>query len=286
MSKNRSPREVCSMTDGMIRIDGCVMCCGSLTAGGPEFRLGRLLFLVGRPESLAHLGELLRNALYLGGDSVESVTEAQIVAKRLEAAALTKPEQGLVGVVANDRRLFAYERLDFVVGDLDPKPVRGGVEHELARDGARGLLAEPRDQLLGLLAGHREIRLERNASRLDLPRKAAEQLARARLDERSRGVHLRRGDDRIGDVGAELRLDFLRDLLAQVGLDVLPQLRERVELARRARELVVELGQQLLLDLLHRYGDGLGRVVGELERDLLRLAGAHADDALLHLLDD
>src|SRR6266540_1881347 len=222
MSKNRSPREVCSMTDGMIRFDGCVMCCGSLTAGGPEFRLGRLLFLVGRPESLAHLGELLRNALYLGGDSVESVTEAQIVAKRLEAAALTKAEQRLVDVVANDRRLLAYERLDLVVGDLDPKPVRGGVEHELARDGARGLLAEPRDQLLGLLAGHREIRLERNAARLDLPRKAAQQLARARLDERSCGVHLRRGDDRIGDV----------------------------------------------------------------ERDLLRLAGAHADDALLHLLDD
>src|SRR6266550_1935321 len=100
MSKNRSPREVWSMTDGMIRFDGCVMCRGSLTAGGPKFRVGRLLFLVGRPEGFAHLGELLRNALHLGGDSVECVTEAQIVSKRLEAAALTKPEQRLLGVVA------------------------------------------------------------------------------------------------------------------------------------------------------------------------------------------
>src|SRR6266540_4007596 len=154
MSKNRSPREVCSMTDGMIRFDGCVMCCGSLTAGGPEFRLGRLLFLVGRPESLAHLGELLRNALYLGGDSVESVTEAQIVAKRLEAAALTKPEQGLVGVVANDRRLFAYERLDFVVGDLDPKPVRDRI---VAKRLEAAALTKPEQGLVGVVANDRRL---------------------------------------------------------------------------------------------------------------------------------
>ena len=74
--------------------------------------------------------------------------------------------------------------------------------------------------------------------------------------------------------------------LAQARLDVGAQLGERVELARGARQLVVERRQHLLLDLLHRDRDGLLRAVRELELDLLRLAGAQADDALLDLLDD
>src|SRR5207249_1041915 len=58
------------------------------------------------------------------------------------------------------------------------------------------------------------------------------------------------------------------------------------ELARRLRELVVERWQDLLLDLLHRRRHGAHRVVGELERDLLRLARGDADEALLDLLDE
>ena len=56
--------------------------------------------------------------------------------------------------------------------------------------------------------------------------------------------------------------------------------------ATAAGEVVVERRQHLLLDLLDRRGEGLRRPVGELERHLLRVAGAHPDEALLDLLHD
>src|SRR5205823_12993502 len=110
MSKKRSPREVCSMTDGMTRFDGCVMCSSSLTAGGPEFRLGLLLFLVGRPNLLARVGELSRDSLDLGGDAVERLAQAQVLAQLLEATALAETLQHLVRVIAKHLRLLAHER--------------------------------------------------------------------------------------------------------------------------------------------------------------------------------
>ena len=51
---------------------------------------------------------------------------------------------------------------------------------------------------------------------------------------------------------AERRVDLGVELLAERALDARAQLRERVELARRAGELVVELRQHLLLHLAHR----------------------------------
>ncbi len=81
--------------------------------------------------------------------------------------------------------------------------------------------------------------------------------------------------------GAELALDRAFELLAQPPLDVLAQLGERVELADGARELVVELGQLLLLDLLDGRLERLAVAVG----DLLRLACRHADEARLDLGD-
>ena len=70
--------------------------------------------------------------------------------------------------------------------------------------------------------------------------KPAEQLARPLLDERPGRVDVRRGDERVGDVGAELALDLVLDLAAEPRLDVAAQLGQRLELARGARELVVE----------------------------------------------
>src|SRR6476646_102816 len=107
MSKNRSPRDVCSMTDGMIRFDGRFMLL--LTAGGPEFRVGRLLFLVGSPERFARLGELARNPLDLRADAIERVAQAQVLTERLEAAGLVQPFEGRIGSVADDARLLAHE---------------------------------------------------------------------------------------------------------------------------------------------------------------------------------
>ena len=58
---------------------------------------------------------------------------------------------------------------------------------------------------------------------------------------------------------------------------------DRVELARGACELVVELGQHLLLHLAHGDLDRRARAVRERERDLLRLAGRRADQRGLDL---
>src|SRR3954470_21227613 len=107
MSKNRSPREVCSMTDGMMRFDGSVMRSGSLTAGGPEFHFALLFFLVGCPNCLAPVRELARDPLDLRGDAVERVPQPEVVAQRLEAAALAQAQQGLVRSVADCLRLLA-----------------------------------------------------------------------------------------------------------------------------------------------------------------------------------
>src|SRR5690348_14452200 len=112
MSKKRSPREVCSMTDGITRFEGCVMVSSSLATGGPEFRLGLLLFLVGCPNRLACFGELARDPLDLGGHAIERVPQPEVLAQRLEPPALAQAQQGVVGVVAERFRLLAHERLD------------------------------------------------------------------------------------------------------------------------------------------------------------------------------
>src|ERR1035437_8068778 len=130
MSKKRSPREVCSMTDGMIRFDGVVM--WLLTAGGPEFRVGRLLFFFRGPERVACRSELARDPLRLGRYAVERVPQANVVAQRLDPAALAEPEERLVGVVPDGLGLLADERLDLLVRHVDAELVGGSFEHELA----------------------------------------------------------------------------------------------------------------------------------------------------------
>src|SRR5438094_867044 len=181
MSKNRSPREVCSMTDGMIRFDGGFISGGSLTAGGPEFHVGLLLFLVGCPKLIARLGELTRDSLHLGGYAVERVSKPEIVAQLLVAPGLTEADERFLGVVADQLGLLAHEALDLLVRNLDLEPLGDGVEHELARNRAGGLVAEAREQLLRRLPGHRQIRVERDAARLDLSGQGSQQFPGPRI---------------------------------------------------------------------------------------------------------
>src|SRR4051812_41494382 len=129
MSKNRSPREVCSMTEGMTRFVGwLLMFLGSLTAGGPEFRVGLLLFLFGRPDRVARLRELLRDPLHLGRDPVERVAQPDVVAERLDAAVVAELRERLLGIVPRELGLLADERLDLLVRDVDVQLVRGSLE--------------------------------------------------------------------------------------------------------------------------------------------------------------
>ena len=62
---------------------------------------------------------------------------------------------------------------------------------------------------------------------------------------------------------AEGRIDLGVELLPQRALDTRAQVAERVELARGARQIVVERRQHLLLYLAHRDLDRRRRPVGE-----------------------
>ena len=85
--------------------------------------------------------------------------------------------------------------------------------------------------------------------------------------------------------GTELLVQLLLQLLAQGRLDVGAQRLERLELGHRARDVVVERRQHLLLDLLHRDGDPPLAPLAALVPKFPRLPRAHADDALLELLE-
>src|SRR4051794_29150107 len=219
--------------------DSCGSSTSFLTVRRPEFRVGCLLFLFRRPNLFTRVGELARDALHLGGDAIERIAKADVLSQLLEAAGLAQAEKRLVDVVAGELCLLADELLDLRVVDGEAELVGGCLENELARNRARRLLHQAADQIFRPLPGHREVGLELDAARLDLPLEAAKELAHARIDERARSLCFRCLDKGIDDLGAELRLDFLGDLRAETLLNIGLQLVERVELARRARELVV-----------------------------------------------
>src|SRR5206468_13117546 len=109
--------------------------------------------------------------------------------------------------------------------------------------------------------------------------------ARAGLDERAGGLHAAGLGEQVHRGGAKLRLGLLLEYVADALLDVGAQLRERLELARALRQLVVERRENLLLQLLERDRRVRGGAVGLRQFDLLRLAGLGARERALELLD-
>src|SRR5919109_5351721 len=85
--------------------------CWLLAAGGPQFRLGRLGFLVGGPDALARARDISRDALRFGRDAVERLAEAQVAAKRLMAVAREDLLNGLGGIVSVHLGLLADQLL-------------------------------------------------------------------------------------------------------------------------------------------------------------------------------
>ena len=90
------------------------------------------------------------------------------------------------------------------------------------------------------LAGDAEVGLGVEAAALEGAQHRVQQLGGARLDERVGDVHLGRLDQLVDRAGAEVRLELGLDRLAEARLDLGAELLERLELARRAGELVVE----------------------------------------------
>src|SRR6185437_16241101 len=259
MSNARSPREVCSTTMGTNGLIDSSL----LAAWGPQFRAGRGLLLLRRPDALARLVQVGRDRLDLGRDAVEGLLEAEVVADPVGAALLDELlDVGLV--LAGVAQLLP----DLVVGDLEPELLGDRLEHELAADRLRRLGAQTAFELGRVLAGDGEVRVRVDATRLEAAGEAREELARARLDQRPGGVHVRRSDELVDRSRTEDALDLLLDLAAQTALDVGLQLVERLELGGGARQLVVERRQHLLLQLLDGDRRLTARPVAQLVGDL------------------
>src|SRR5437867_2589944 len=126
MSNERSPREVCSITIG---INGLISG-WLLAAGGPQFRLLCLFFLVGCPNSFADRRLLGRDALDLGGDAVEGAGEPHALAFGVVGARGARLLDDLVALL----EAVAERLIDLLVGNLDSEPVGHGLENELAGD--------------------------------------------------------------------------------------------------------------------------------------------------------
>ena len=93
-------------------------------------------------------------------------------------------------------------------------------------------------------------------------------------------------DEDVDGGGAERGVDLVLELRAETALDVGAQLGDRVEFARRLRQVVVDRRQHLLLQLLQRHRDGAARLVGQLVGHLAGLARREPDDRALDLLDE
>src|SRR5262245_44827831 len=133
MSNERSPREVCSITIG---INGLISS-WLLAAGSPEFRLCRRLFLVGCPDCLAGGGLVGWNAFHLARHAIEGASKADVLALGLVNARGAGLLDHLVGLLEARSKHLVH----VLVGDVDVEPVGDGLEHELAGDRCRSLLA-------------------------------------------------------------------------------------------------------------------------------------------------
>ena len=132
-----------------------------------------------------------------------------------------------------------------------------------------------------------------------MPRRASPRAAWFHISRRLGRDQLGRDVDRrvrrggVDDVLAELALELLALDLGDLRGDLLAHLGERVEAARVGGEVVVQLGQLLLLDLLDLgledgllAGEVLGAVVvGERDLDLARVTGRCALELLLEAGD-
>src|SRR3954454_18848525 len=111
--------------------DSCGSSTSFLTVRRPEFRVGGLLFLVRRPNLLARIGELARDALHLARNTVERVAKTNVLAELLEAARLAQAQKRLFDIVAGELCLLPHELLDLRVLDGQSELVGRGFEHEL-----------------------------------------------------------------------------------------------------------------------------------------------------------
>ena len=192
----------------------------------------------------------------------------------------------LLGIVAGFLGLLTDQCVDVVVGDLDPRPVGHRLERQFTSDRSGRLSMHLSDEDVGRLAGDLEIGIGRDAPATQGADEAVEQFTGSRLDERPGPLNVRSGHERVDGGRAECLVDLLLDRDANPPLDVSAKIGQGVELARGARQLVVDLRQHLLVHVLDGDRDGGGGVVRELVRHFLRLPHARTDESGLDLLHE
>src|SRR6185312_3015666 len=214
MSNERSPREVCSITIGIKGlISGWL-----LAAGGPQFRLLGWVFLVWRPDRVACGSLLGRDALDFVDDAVESAGQPHVLALGVVRAGGASLLDDLVGFL----EAVAEGLVDFFLRDLDSQLIRSGLEHELAGDRGSGLFLQARDEVLGRVAGHLEISVERAAAALQDGVELTQESAGAGVDERPGDLNVRRLNEPVEGHAPESLVHLGLDLVMDALLDVRP----------------------------------------------------------------
>src|ERR687894_642342 len=260
--------------------------------------VGALLF--GRPDRLARLCLSGRNRLRRPHEQVHRLAHGDVLAQHLGAPVLANlRERALELALARWLRVRARRRLaqrleQLLVADLDALGGDDRGERALATQRPLGLGLRLADQLLLVLARELKVLLGVDPLAREAPRHLLPELVRLGVHELvrdlDRGALNRRVDDRL----AELVLDRLLVALDQPPAQVVAQLGERVEPARLERQVVVGLGQALLLDLAHgdredrlAAGEALGVVaVREGHSHLALLARACTGEPLLEAFDE
>ena len=165
-----------------------------------------------------------------------------------------------------ERLGVALDHLEhLVVAHLQVLGLGDGLEHEAALDDVLGLRPELLFDVLRRLLEHAEIDVHGEAALAHVLLELVVQAVGLAVDHRGR--HVDRGvlHGLVDGGGAELALHACLGRRLQAGAHVSAQLLQRVELAHVGGEGVVQLGDDLLLDLLHRHREG-GRLARERPR--------------------
>ena len=265
MSNERSPRDVCSITIGINGLMQAPCCRGSTTSSRPRAPPARASRSVrARPPARSRSA----SPLPPGGRARRAAADPRAGARARRAP---RALDHLVGIVAL-LDLLADERLHVVVGDDDVASRRRAPR---ARARARPRARASAWNAAWSCSGVRPV-MARYVSAMD----AAPLRASARSRESSSAVRAstsgaagwtrESSDERVDRGGAECVVGLVLELLAHALFDVGAQLGDRVELARRARQVVVDGRQHLLLQLLQRDRDRAARVVARARRPTSR----------------
>ena len=199
-------------------------------------------------------------------EELECLASGQIRAYRLQAAPLSEIAAHLVGLLADALGQPGDLGVEVLIGRLDGFLSHDGPQGQVGPHRGGGPLAQAGEEGLLVLAGGREVLLDRGALVAQPVGEVLEAAPQLLVDEGLGHLDVDEAGDGLEDLVAQRHLALhLADQL-EAPAHVAAQLVDGVELARLGRPLVVGGGQDLALGLLDE----------DLERDFLAVALAEA----------